>query len=84
MVPGRGLEPPCLATYAPEAYASTNFATRACFAVLFVCYIKYHRKILLFLPKPLAVFIRKFIQILLPPFVGKFWFCFLSNCQSFF
>ena len=28
-VPGRGLEPPCIATYAPEAYASTNFATRA-------------------------------------------------------
>ena len=23
----RGLEPPCLATYAPEAYAATNYAT---------------------------------------------------------
>ena len=29
LVPERGLEPPCLATYAPEAHASTNFATPA-------------------------------------------------------
>ena len=29
MVPERGLEPPWIAPYAPEAYASTNFATRA-------------------------------------------------------
>ena len=27
--PERGLEPPCLATYAPEAYVSTNFTTPA-------------------------------------------------------
>lgn len=29
IVPERGLEPPWIAPYAPEAYASTNFATRA-------------------------------------------------------
>jgi hypothetical protein len=28
-VPERGLEPPCLAAYAPEAYVSTNFTTPA-------------------------------------------------------
>ena len=25
----RGLEPPCIATYAPETYVSTNFTTSA-------------------------------------------------------
>jgi hypothetical protein len=28
-VPGKGLEPSCLAALAPKASASTNFATRA-------------------------------------------------------
>lgn len=31
MVPGRGLEPPCFATLAPETSASTNSATWAFF-----------------------------------------------------
>lgn len=29
LVPREGLEPSCLATYAPEAYVSTNFTTAA-------------------------------------------------------
>ena len=28
LVGARGLEPPCLAAYAPEAYVSANFTTR--------------------------------------------------------
>ena len=28
-VPERGLEPPCLAAYAPEAYVATNYTTPA-------------------------------------------------------
>jgi hypothetical protein len=28
-VPGKGLEPPCLATHVPETCVSTNFTTRA-------------------------------------------------------
>ena len=39
LVPGRGLEPPRLAAYAPQAYAFTNYTTRAKFILsLFLLY----------------------------------------------